>query len=273
MHALRRDRHRTERELAHIRKMEAIGQLTSGVAHDFNNLLNVVMGNVTQLRRKMDNAPLTKSEIADRISAIESASQRGADLIQRLMQFSRRAPLTPQATDPNACILETAALLRNALGSNIVIETALGTDLWAVVVDRSEFQNALINFAVNARDAMPGGGVLRITTQNMPVDVSYAAQHRGMRPGSYVVLTIHDNGTGMDEQTKARVFEPFFTTKQPGAGSGLGMSMAYGFIKDSGGYVSVDSRPGQGTTFRLYLPKAADNDTAQPLEPHEQARA
>jgi|GEM_PF-6215594 len=273
MHDLRRSWHRAERELSHIRKMEAIGKMTSGVAHDFNNLLSVVMGNIGQLRRRLDDPQFLPEEIAPKIAAIETVSQRGADLIKRLKMFSRQTPLAEEVTDPNEMILETVALLRNVIGSNVVIETALDKELWPVLLDRSEFQNVLINFAVNARDAMPSGGTLRITSQNMPVDISYAAQHRGMRPGLYSVLTIHDTGRGMSTEVMARVFEPFFTTKAPGVGTGLGMSMAYGFIKESGGYVSVESKEGQGTTFRLYLPKAADNDVALLQEAQSRARA
>lgn len=264
VHRLRLDRYRAERERSHNRKMEAIGQLTSGVAHDFNNLLTVVMGNVSQLRRSMDGArDMSATEMAKKIEAIETVSQRGSELIKRLMMFSRQSHLSQEITDPNACVKETVALLSGILNKNIAIEADLHTDLWPVVLDKGEFQNVLINFAINARDAMPNGGTLSISTENKPVDVSMAAQHRGMRPGSYMMLTIRDTGNGMTPETMARVFEPFFTTKAPGVGTGLGMSMAYGFIKESGGYVQVESREGEGTVFRLYLPRASSNDVAR----------
>lgn len=262
VHRLRRDRHRTERELAYMRKMEAIGQLTSGVAHDFNNLLGAVMGNITQLRRRLDDGTATLSvrDIAAKIEAIEKVSQHGSDLIKRLMMFTRQVPLHQEVTSPNTCVKDTIALLDGLLSSNVSIEADLQTDLWSVLLDKGEFQNVLINFAVNARDAMQNGGTLTISTENCHVDVPMAAAHRGLRPGSYVVLTISDTGSGMNEETMTRIFEPFFTTKPAGIGTGLGMSMAYGFIKESGGYVQVKSKEGEGTSFRLYLPRATSND-------------
>jgi signal transduction histidine kinase len=188
-----------------------------------------------------------------------TAAERGAELTSRLLAFSRQLPLDPKAIDINLLISNMDGLIRRAIGARLEINTALGDDLWPVLVDRSQLENALLNLAINARDAMPDGGSLAIETSNIRVDDVTVAGEVGFAPGDYLLVTVSDTGTGMDKDTLAHAFEPFFTTKEVGKGSGLGLSMVYGFVKQSHGHVRVHSELGQGTTFRIYLPRAADD--------------
>ena len=254
---LKRSRRQAEEQLQHTRKMEAIGQLTSGVAHDFNNLLTVIIGNIHMLRRKLKAEPENYSidDILAKIDIIDIASNKGADLVRRLMVFTRQSPLSREIVNINECITETFALLRRTLGEGVEIETILMEGLWPVDIDVSEFENILINFAVNARDSMPKGGKLTIETQNVRFDEAYTLKHPDVTPGPYTMIAISDTGTGMPPEVIKRVFDPFFTTKPAGKGTGLGMSMAYGFIKQCGGHIYVYSEQGHGTVFRIYLPK------------------
>lgn len=258
-----------EAALRQAQKMETLGQLTGGVAHDFNNLLQVVTGNLELLRRGLHgNERLCRA--AD--NAMQGA-ERAALLTQRLLAFSRRQPLAPERIDPNRLVSRMSDLLARALGETIEVETIQAARAWAIEVDINQMENALLNLAVNARDAMPRGGKLTIEVANTHIDAHYAAQEAEVAPGQYVLISISDTGEGMDAHTLGHAIEPFFTTKEVGRGTGLGLSMVYGFIKQSGGHLRVYSEPGQGTTIKIYLPRfhgpVAANDRAVgiPLPP------
>ena len=251
--------------LMQAQKMEALGQLAGGVAHDFNNLLTVIMGGLEIVRRTApeDNAQLRRA--AD--TAVQGA-QRAVTLTQRLLAFCRRQPLDPRPTDINRLICDMTDLLHGSLGETIELEGMLAARLWTVEVDAGQLESALLNLAVNARDAMPDGGTLTIGTENSELDSADAATLSEVQPGDYVGITVSDTGTGMSKATLERVFEPFFTTKQAGRGTGLGLSQVYGFARQSGGCVRIDSEPGRGTTVRLYLPRprgAPPADNAEPV--------
>jgi PAS domain S-box-containing protein len=245
-----------EEELRQALKMEVVGQLTGGVAHDFNNLLTVIMGNLELLRRRIGQEP----RALDLLASASRAAERGATLTQRLLAFSRRQALKPEAVDVNRLITGMADLLSRTLGETIEVETVLAGGLWQALVDPNQLENTLLNLAINARDAMPGGGKLTIETANARLDDEYAALHEEVRPGQYVMMAVSDTGEGMTPDVLERAFEPFFTTKEVGRGSGLGLSMIYGFVKQSGGHVKIYSEPGQGTTVKVYLPRQAAPD-------------
>jgi PAS domain S-box-containing protein len=242
-----------EQDLRQAQKMEAIGQLTGGVAHDFNNLLTVISGNLEMLERRLKDA-----EHRELLKEAQEASQLGADLAKRLLAFGRRQSLNPKPIDLNALVGGMVELLRRSLGEMIEIETRLADGLPAIMVDPGQIENALLNLTVNARDAMPTGGQLIIETARAQIDADYAAYANAV-PGIYVTLAVTDTGTGMAPEVRQRAFEPFYTTKGPGAGSGLGLSMVYGFVKQSGGHVQLYSELGHGTTVRLYLPARVDD--------------
>ena len=238
-----------EQDLRQAQKMEAIGQLTGGVAHDFNNLLTVISGNLEMLERR-----LSRAEDREILKEAQEASQLGAELSKRLLAFGRRQSLDPKPTDLNALVSGMVDLLRRSLGATIEIETRLAKGLPLVMVDAGQVENALLNLAVNARDAMPDGGRLIIESRLVDIDNDYLAQHPDATAGRHVMLAVTDTGTGMSPKVREHAFEPFYTTKAPGAGSGLGLSMVYGFVKQSGGHVQLYSELGHGTTIRLYLP-------------------
>ena len=240
-----------EDRLRQAQKMEAVGHLTGGVAHDFNNLLMVIMGNMEHLERILPRAPQTDRIIG---AAIRGAS-RAAMLTHRLLAFSRRQPLMPEVLSVNKLVAGTSELMRRTIGEAIFIETVLAGGLWPTLADSNQLENALINLAINARDAMPDGGKLTIETANTYLDDAYARMNDEVQPGQYVGVFITDTGTGMAPETVAQAFEPFFTTKEIGQGSGLGLSQVYGFIKQSGGHVKIYSELGEGTTVKLYLPR------------------
>jgi PAS domain S-box-containing protein len=245
----------TQREqLRHSQKMEAVGQLTGGLAHDFNNLLAIIIGNLDMLRELLAGDQVSDELVRD---ALESAL-RGADLTRRLLAFARRQPLQPERADINEVIGAIVRLLARTLGENITIEMALSSGVWPVQIDRAQFEAVIANLATNARDAMPRGGTLLIDTRNGKLDAAYAAAHDDVTPGDYVVVEVSDSGTGMPPDILLRIFEPFFTTKEQGKGTGLGLSMVFGFMKQSGGHITVYSEPGKGTTFRLYLPRVRE---------------
>ena len=248
------DRRMIEQQLAQAQKMEAIGNLTGGMAHDFNNGLGVIIGNLDLLRRLITADP-TATELCNEAYG---GAVRCAELIRQLLAFARRQPLRPRRIDVNALAATTANLLRRTLGEHITLCLQAGTSLCPVVADPVQLQVALTNLANNARDAMPKGGYLNITTKMMDVDAHNAGLHPEVSPGPYVVIEVSDNGTGMAPDILANVFEPFFTTKGPGQGTGLGLSMVFGFVKQSGGHVTASSEPGQGSTFRIYLPCTPD---------------
>ena len=244
-------RENAETALRQVQKMEAMGQLTGGIAHDFNNLLQVIIGNLEVVQRR----DLAGNDNALRLvqSAVRSA-ERAAILTQRLLAFARRQPLDPKPIDVNKLVNGMSELLHRTLGESIRIETVPAGGLWRVAVDANQLENALLNLAVNARDAMPGGGKLTIETANAFLDEAYADSHE-MKPGQYVLVAVSDTGSGMPKDVLAKAFEPFFTTKDIGKGSGLGLSQVYGFIKQSDGHAKIYSEPGEGTTVKLYLPR------------------
>ena len=250
-------RAKAEEALRQSQKMEAIGHLTGGVAHDFNNLLTVIGGGVETLARMLTKIPLGAEEARIRraLDMISQGSQRAATLTQRLLAFARRQTLDPKPLDANKLVAGMSELLRRTLGEAVAMETVLAGGLWRTAADANQLENALLNLAVNARDAMPDGGKLTIETANTHLDDAYTAAHDDLSPGQYVMIAVSDTGAGMDADTLDRVFEPFFTTKDVGHGTGLGLSQVYGFIKQSSGHVKLYSEPGQGTAVKLYLPR------------------
>jgi nitrogen-specific signal transduction histidine kinase/CheY-like chemotaxis protein len=238
-----------ESRLNNVKKMEAIGQLTGGVAHDFNNLLAVIMGCAEFLE-------LEPGHDDEMVQAILHATRRGAALTHRLLAYARQQPLAPKSIDLAALAVGMKALLRRTLGETIYIEDRMASDLWAANADPGQVEDALLNLAINARDAMPRGGTLTIACANEVLDEMYVRNDPEASPGEYVVLSVNDNGEGMDDDVKARAIEPFFTTKDVGEGSGLGLSMVFGFAKQSGGHVNIESEQGRGTTVKVYLPRA-----------------
>lgn len=241
-----------EEQLRAIQKMEALGQLTGGMAHDFNNYLGVIVGNLDMLKEIESDDPVAGRHVD---AALEGAL-RGAELTQSLLAFSRRKRLDPRITDLNARVEAIAKLLGRTLGERIEIVVTSAPDLWTVEIDAAQLDSCIVNIATNARDAMPEGGTLRIVTRNAIVDDTYARLNAGMAPGAYALIEISDSGVGMSPETLDRAFEPFFTTKGAGHGTGLGLSMAYGFVKQSGGHIKIYSELGHGSTVRVYLPRA-----------------
>ena len=254
------EQRRTQAALAQAQKMEAIGQLTGGLAHDFNNMLTVVIGNLVALKENHPDDPLTENFVEPAMHA----ANRGAELIRRLLGFARRQPLEPEPVEVNELILGMSKLIRRSLPSTIAVSTASREPCLVAMVDAHQLENALLNLALNARDAMPNGGELRIESSLEHLNV-HAAADLEVPPGDYVQIAVTDNGMGMDGSTLARVFEPFFTTKQFGMGSGLGMSMVYGFTKQSGGGVRIRSRQARGTTVALLLPRIEEAETQASL--------
>jgi PAS domain S-box-containing protein len=253
------ERMKVEEALRQSHKMEAVGQLTGGVAHDFNNLLTIIIGGLDSIGRQIDKLP-ESDELArirrSRAMALHGA-ERAAALTARLLAFSRRRALDPKPLDPNRLISGLADLLQRTLGETIALETVSGAGLWRAFADSTELENVLINLAVNARDAMPNGGRLTIETGNALLDETYVdALTEPVASGQYVLIAVSDIGHGMDEKTLAQVFEPFFTTKEAGKGTGLGLSQVYGFVRQSGGHIRIYSEVGEGTSVKLYLPRA-----------------
>ena len=240
-------------QLERAQRMESIGRLTGGIAHDFNNLLTVVLGGAEALGDEAGLSP----EGRQMIGLVASAAARGAQLTHHLLAFARRQPLAPKSVDASSLILETTPLLARALGHGIEVATRLGDDLPPVLVDPSQLENVLLNLAINARDAMPDGGTLTLETRLVHLDVTYTTQHTEIQPGDYVLVSVHDTGTGIAADDVPHLFEPFFTTKAAGEGSGLGLAMVWGFAKQTGGHVTVYSELDIGTSFHLYLPLAA----------------
>jgi signal transduction histidine kinase/CheY-like chemotaxis protein len=240
----------SQARLAHAQKLEAIGRLTGGIAHDFNNVLQVVTGSLGVIERQVARG--RGNEIAPSIAAIRKASTTASRLINRMLAFSRRQTLAPRVIEPDRLILGLEEMLRRTLGPDIHLDLRPGHGCWSVVCDSSELESALLNLAVNARDAMPGGGSLRIATADRSGVVDPADP--GREAADYVEIAVTDTGVGMEPEVLRRAFEPFFTTKPIGKGTGLGLSQIYGFARQSGGFARLDSRPGEGTTVRLYLP-------------------
>ncbi len=246
------ERAKAEEALRQAHKMEAVGQLTGGVAHDFNNLLTVIIGGLDTIKR---SKPGDEARIMRAAEMALQGAHRAASLTGRLLAFSRRQPLNPKPLDPNILVRDMNELLHRTLGEQIELEGVLAPRVWTIEVDQNQLESAIINLAVNARDAMPTGGKLTIETSNTALDESYAATDAEVVPGQYVMIAVSDSGFGMSKETLSRAFEPFYTTKEVGRGTGLGLSMVYGFVKQSGGHVTIYSEEGQGTTIKLYFPR------------------
>ncbi|ESY26617.1 histidine kinase [Mesorhizobium sp. LNJC391B00] len=245
-------REKAESQIRQMQKMEAVGQLTGGIAHDFNNMLAVIISAMNLAQRKLARG---EHDIMKFIEAATDAATRAANLTSRLLAFSRQQPLAPQVVDANRLVAGMSDLLRRALGETIRIETVLAGGLWKTHADPSQLENAILNLAVNARDAMGEDGKMTIETANSHLDEGYAATHAEVKAGQYVMIAVSDTGAGMPAAVMERAFEPFFTTKPVDKGTGLGLSQVFGFVKQSGGHVKIYSEPGQGTTIRIYLPR------------------
>jgi two-component system, cell cycle sensor histidine kinase and response regulator CckA len=249
------DRKQLEREFAQAQKMEAVGRLAGGVAHDFNNVLTAILGYSDILRDSLRDNP---SALAD-LEEIRKAGQRAGQLTRQLLAFSRKQDLTPEVIDINALVVELEKMLVRVIGEDIDLDIRTDPRARSVKVDPNQFEQVVMNLVVNARDAMPEGGTLRITTANATMDTAFARIHPGAVPGEYVTLTVRDTGCGMSPAVVAHVFEPFFTTKPEGKGTGLGLSTVYGIVKQSGGYIGIESEIGSGTTITVYLPISLEN--------------
>jgi len=257
------ERKAREEQLRQLQRMDAVGRLTGGVAHDFNNLLAIIQGNSELLRGQLKDGT-DGAEMADDVI---DAAGRGAELVRRLLAFARMQHLEPEAVDLNARLPNILGLLQRALGENVNVRIKPAKRLWPAIVDPTQVDDALVNLAINARDAMPDGGTLTIETQNVSLDEDYAAHHVEVNPGDYVMLAVSDTGTGMAPDVIARAFEPFFTTKEEGRGTGLGLSQVFGWIKQSGGHIKAYSEVGHGTTFKLYLPRSKARSMDKDAEP------
>ena len=257
-----------ERQLRMAQKMEAIGRLSGGIAHDFNNLLGVIIGYSGVLKKSLDNSQPTYEYAME----IEKAGKRAASLTRQLLAFSRQQVLTPSVLSLNSLVSDMEKMLPRLLGEDIEVSLSLEPELGNVKADQSQIEQVIMNLAANARDAMPSGGKLQIQTANVELDLAYTRDHPGSRAGSYVMLAIADSGTGMSPETIAHIFEPFFTTKAVGEGTGLGLATVYGVVKQSNGYIWVDSTPGQGSTFQIYLPRNVDIEVVSVAKPEVQTK-
>jgi PAS domain S-box-containing protein len=254
------ERRQVEEALRQAQKLESMGQMTGGVAHDFNNLLTVIIGSLGFLRRAIGR----DDKANERIDMISIAAERAARLTRQLLAFARRQPLQPEIVNLDHVMRETLPLIRRAVGESITVECVTAGGLWNTSVDTSEFQSAVLNLAIDARDAMPEGGKLTIEMANAALDDAYAARHVEVEPGQYVLFAITDTGKGMDRATLGRALDPFFTTKPAGEGTGLGLPQVYGFVKQLGGHLKIYSEVGEGTTVKLYLPRSFGEKIVQP---------
>jgi signal transduction histidine kinase/CheY-like chemotaxis protein len=255
---------RTQSVLRQSQKMEALGQLTGGIAHDFNNLLTGIIGSVDIIRRRIEATRL--EDVPRFLDNASTAAHHAAALTNRLLAFARQQPPDTKSTDVTKLIASMDDLLRRTLGKGMGLEVVLADNLWPAMLDPNQLENAILNLAINARDAMPEGGKLTVETSNVHLDEAYVQQRDNLTAGDYVSVSVTDTGTGMSPDIIAKVFEPFFTTKPEGAGTGLGLSMVYGFIKQSHGHVRIHSKVGIGTTIHLYLPRALADLDEDPVE-------
>ena len=249
--------------LRESQKMQAIGQLTGGVAHDFNNLLTVVLGNLELCQAKLSDRP----DLLKKIERASWAARRGATLTSQLLAFARRQPLSPTAIDLNQSLPELVPMFQRTLGAHIDVSYVAQPHLWPTMADAAQLENAVLNLVLNARDAMPDGGALTIEVANAVLDENYTSLQSDVTPGDYTMIAVTDTGHGIPRDVLTRVFEPFFTTKSEGRGTGLGLAMVFGFVKQSGGHIQIYSEINNGTVVRLYLPRAADNEGAQTTQP------
>ena len=259
---------RMEQQLRQAQKLEAIGRLAGGIAHDFNNVLSVILSYTVFI----DEALEPGEPMRDDVGEIRAAALRATDLTKQLLAFSRQQAMQPKIIDLNQVVAGSEKMLRRLLGADVALTVLPFVGLWKVKVDPSQFDQVLMNLAINARDAMPSGGKLVIETQNVNLDEDYARMHHGVTPGAYVKLAITDNGVGMDRDTQARIFEPFFTTKEKDKGTGLGLATVFGIIKQSGGHIWLYSEPGHGTTFKVYLPRTVDPESIRHRSDTEQTQ-
>ena len=260
---------RLEAQLRHVQKMDAVGKLAGGVAHDFNNLLTAIHGFTTFALEAVGSSHPASPDLEEVLAAVE----RAAGLTRQLLAFSRNQPVTPRVVDVNEAVGSMDRLLRRLLGEDVEIVTHLSDETWPTVIDPGAFEQVLVNLAVNARDAMPNGGRLTIETLNLTVDEPYRHAHGGdIASGDYVVIAVTDEGTGIDATTQEHIFDPFFTTKPPGRGTGLGLSTCYGIVRQTGGYIWVYSELGQGSTFKIFLPRSGANAAVPGPAPHRVPR-
>jgi signal transduction histidine kinase len=251
----------SEERLRQAQKMEIVGQLAGGVAHDFNNILAIIYGNLDLL----DDALADRPDLRQIVQSAMKAASRGASLTHQLLAYSRLQPLAPRVLDVGKLVVEMTQLLQRTLGETIAVETHVPGSLWKTLIDPNQLESAILNLAVNARDAMPNGGKLVTEIENAVLDANYAEQHLEVTPGRYVMLAVTDAGVGMSKEVVERALEPFYTTKPVGQGTGLGLSMVYGFVKQSNGHIKIYSEQGHGTTVKLYLPAAeAERDDDRP---------
>jgi signal transduction histidine kinase/CheY-like chemotaxis protein len=257
------DKQAAEAQFRQAQKMEAVGQLTGGVAHDFNNILTVITGTIGILGDAVADRP----ELASIAKLIDDAAERGAQLTKHLLAFARKQPLQPREVDVNALAMEAAKLLHPALGEHIEVSPKLSDDAWSAQADPNQLTTAILNLALNARDAMPHGGKITLETRNVYLDEGYASIHSDVAVGNYVMIAVSDTGTGISPEHLEKVFDPFFTTKDVGKGTGLGLSMVFGFVKQSGGHVKIYSEVGHGTSVKIYLPRSSGlQETASEAE-------
>ncbi|MDA8121487.1 MAG: ATP-binding protein, partial [Deltaproteobacteria bacterium] len=261
--------HQLSEQLRQSQKMEAIGTLAGGVAHDFNNLLTVIEGYSDLLLSRLGEG----NPLAAEVREIRKASDSASALTRQLLAFSRMQVFQPKVIDLNGLVTNVRKMLGRLIGENIDLVTVAGADLGRVKVDASQVEQVLMNLVVNARDAMPDGGRITIETSNVTLDESFAGKQVVFRPGPYVMLTVADTGTGMNQETMSRIFEPFFTTKETGKGTGLGLATVYGIVKQSGGYIWVYSEPGHGTTFKIHLPRVDEQPEEEAPRPQVPARS
>lgn len=250
------ERRRLEEKIRHTQKMDALGQLTGGIAHDFNNLLGIIQGNLELLEEKTKD----DQQITRHIATAQRSVTRGADMTKKLLDFSRKDVEQPQLIPLNSFILSLEDLIAKSLTASIIVETQLEKDLWPIAADPGDLENALLNLAINARDAMPGGGSLVISTTNQVLTDLFLRKHPTAKAGEYVSIAIADSGMGITDEIREKILEPFFTTKEVGKGTGLGLSMVYGFVQRSGGLLNIDSKSGKGTTITLFLPRLKENE-------------